>query len=60
MGFADIRLRFDVKTDATPAQLEQVLKLTEALLRRVSDLTQCATRIDHSEENRRAVNMTQA
>ena len=29
VGFADIRLRFDLETDATPAQLEQVLKLTE-------------------------------
>lgn len=29
VGFADIRLRFDLETDATPEQLEQVLKLTE-------------------------------
>ena len=29
VGFADIRLRFELETDATPAQLEQVLKLTE-------------------------------
>jgi uncharacterized OsmC-like protein len=29
VGFADIRLHFDLETDATPAQLEQVLKLTE-------------------------------
>jgi uncharacterized OsmC-like protein len=29
VGFADIRLRFDLETEATPAQLEQVLKLTE-------------------------------
>jgi uncharacterized OsmC-like protein len=29
VGFADIRLRFDLETDATSAQLEQVLKLTE-------------------------------
>jgi uncharacterized OsmC-like protein len=29
VGFADIRLRFDLETDATPAQWEQVLKLTE-------------------------------
>jgi len=29
VGFADIRLCFDLETDATPAQLEQVLKLTE-------------------------------
>ena len=29
VGFADIRLRFDLETDATTAQLEQVLQLTE-------------------------------
>ena len=29
VGFANIRLCFDLETDATPAQLEQVLKLTE-------------------------------
>jgi uncharacterized OsmC-like protein len=29
VGFADIRLRFNLETDATPEQLEQVLKLTE-------------------------------
>ncbi|MBM3224146.1 MAG: OsmC family protein [Candidatus Tectomicrobia bacterium] len=29
VGFADIRLRFDLATDATPEQLEQLLKLTE-------------------------------
>ena len=29
VGFADIRLRFDLETEATPEQLEQVLKLTE-------------------------------
>jgi uncharacterized OsmC-like protein len=29
VGFADIRLRFDLETDATPAQVEQVMKLTE-------------------------------
>jgi len=29
VGFADIRLRFDLETTATPEQLEQVLKLTE-------------------------------
>ena len=29
VGFADIRLHFDLETDATPEQLEQVLKLTE-------------------------------
>ena len=29
VGFADIRLRFDLETDASPEQLEQVLKLTE-------------------------------
>ena len=29
VGFADIRLRFDLETAATPEQLEQVLKLTE-------------------------------
>jgi uncharacterized OsmC-like protein len=29
VGFADIRLRFDLETDATAEQLEQVLKLTE-------------------------------
>lgn len=29
VGFASIRLRFDLDTDATPDQLEQVLKLTE-------------------------------
>lgn len=29
VGFADIRLRFDLDTDATPEQLENVLKLTE-------------------------------
>ena len=29
VGFADIRLRFDLETDATSEQLEQVLKLTE-------------------------------
>lgn len=29
VGFADIRLRFDLDTDATPEQLESVFKLTE-------------------------------
>ena len=29
VGFADIRLRFNLETDATAEQLEQVLKLTE-------------------------------
>ncbi len=29
VGFADIRLHFDLDTDATPEQLESVLKLTE-------------------------------
>ncbi len=29
VGFADIRLRFDLDTDATPEQLESLLKLTE-------------------------------
>jgi len=29
VGFAEIRLRFDLETDASPAQLEQVLHLTE-------------------------------
>ncbi len=29
VGFADIRLRFDLEMDATPEQLEQILKLTE-------------------------------
>lgn len=29
VGFADIRLRFSLETDATPEQLDQVLKLTE-------------------------------
>jgi uncharacterized OsmC-like protein len=29
VGFADIRLRFDLDTDATPEQLDNVLRLTE-------------------------------
>jgi uncharacterized OsmC-like protein len=29
VGFADIRLRFDLDTDATPEQLDHVLRLTE-------------------------------
>lgn len=29
VGFADIRLRFDLDTDATPEQLETLLRLTE-------------------------------
>lgn len=29
VGFADIRLRFDLDTEATPEQLDNVLKLTE-------------------------------
>jgi uncharacterized OsmC-like protein len=29
VGFADIRLRFDLDTDATPEQLQNLLKLTE-------------------------------
>ena len=29
VGFADIRLHFDLDTDATPEQLENVLRLTE-------------------------------
>jgi uncharacterized OsmC-like protein len=29
VGFADIRLRFELDTDATPEQLQNLLKLTE-------------------------------
>jgi uncharacterized OsmC-like protein len=29
VGFADIRLRFELDTDATPEQLQQLLRLTE-------------------------------
>jgi uncharacterized OsmC-like protein len=29
VGFSDIRLRFDLDTDATPEQLDKLLKLTE-------------------------------
>jgi uncharacterized OsmC-like protein len=29
VGFANIRLRFDLDTDATPEQLDSVLRLTE-------------------------------
>jgi uncharacterized OsmC-like protein len=29
VGFSDIRLRFDLDTDATPEQLESLQKLTE-------------------------------
>jgi uncharacterized OsmC-like protein len=48
VGFSDIRLRFDLDTDAAPDQLDKLLKLTERYCVVYQTLTKPArTRIEH-------------
>ncbi len=54
VGFADIRLRFDLETDCHPGTVGAGVKTDRALLRRVPNLTQCASRSDDVTKNYRA------